>query len=385
METADVVIVGGGIVGSSIAYHLTQAGCRDVLVLERETHQGKGSTGKSMGGVRAQFSTSVNIQMSLYSIPFYASFEERLGLPCGYRPQGYLFLATSERHLAYLRDNQARQRALGLTTAHMLAGDEIRATYPQLRGDDILGGSFCSTDGFVDPYSAMVGFMTRASENGARLWRNAEVTAIRREGEAVRGLETSRGRVETRIIVNAAGAWAAGVAALAGIGLPVEPLRRMLVPTEPFDGFPHTAPMIIDMSNGFHFRPEGLGFLMAWNDPEETSGYKLDFDPAFIEKILLRAADRVPCFENVAVNPKRAWAGLYEMTPDHHPILGPVPGVGGFFLANGFSGHGVMHAPATGKIVSDLILAGTTTLIHATLLDLERFAEGRMIEETAVL
>jgi len=385
METADVVIVGGGIVGSSIAYHLTQAGCRDVLVLERETHQGKGSTGKSMGGVRAQFSTSVNIQMSLYSIPFYASFEERLGLPCGYRPQGYLFLATSERHLAYLRDNQARQRALGLTTAHMLAGDQIRATYPQLRGDDILGGSFCSTDGFVDPYSAMVGFMTRASENGARLWRNAEVTAIRREGEAVRGLETSRGRVETRIIVNAAGAWAAGVAALAGIGLPVEPLRRMLVPTEPFDGFPHTAPMIIDMSNGFHFRPEGLGFLMAWNDPEETSGYKLDFDPAFIEKILLRAADRVPCFENVAVNPKRAWAGLYEMTPDHHPILGPVPGVGGFFLANGFSGHGVMHAPATGKIVSDLILTGTTTLIHATLLDLERFAEGRMIEETAVL
>jgi len=385
METADVVIVGGGIVGSSIAYHLTQAGCRDVLVLERETHQGKGSTGKSMGGVRAQFSTSVNIQMSLYSIPFYASFEERLGLPCGYRPQGYLFLATSERHLEYLRDNQARQRALGLTTAHMLAGDQIRATYPQLRGDDILGGSFCSTDGFVDPYSAMVGFMTRASENGARLWRNAEVTAIRREGEAVRGLETSRGRVETRIIVNAAGAWAAGVAALAGIGLPVEPLRRMLVPTEPFDGFPHTAPMIIDMSNGFHFRPEGLGFLMAWNDPEETSGYKLDFDPAFIEKILLRAADRVPCFENVAVNPKRAWAGLYEMTPDHHPILGPVPGVGGFFLANGFSGHGVMHAPATGKIVSDLILTGTTTLIHATLLDLERFAEGRMIEETAVL
>jgi sarcosine oxidase, subunit beta len=385
METAEVVIVGGGIVGSSIAYHLTQAGCRDVLVLERETHQGKGSTGKSMGGVRAQFSTAVNIQMSLYSIPFYASFEERLGLPCGYRPQGYLFLATSERHQAYLRDNQARQRALGLTTAHMLAGDEIRATYPQLRGDDLLGGSFCSTDGFVDPYSAMVGFMTRASECGARLWRNAEVTAIRREGEAVRGLDTSRGRVETRIIVNAAGAWAAGVAALAGIGLPVEPLRRMLVPTEPFDGFPHTAPMIIDMSNGFHFRPEGLGFLMAWNDPEETSGYKLDFDPAFIEKILLRAADRVPCFENVAVNPKRAWAGLYEMTPDHHPILGPVPGVRGFFLANGFSGHGVMHAPATGKILSDLILTGTTTLIDATLLNLERFAEGRMIEETAVL
>jgi sarcosine oxidase, subunit beta len=385
METADVVIIGGGIVGSSIAYHLTHAGCRNVLVLERETHQGKGSTGKSMGGVRAQFSTSVNIQMSLYSIPFYASFDERLGLPCGYRPQGYLFLATSERHLAYLRDNQARQRALGLNAARMLKGDEIRALYPQLRGDDILGGSFCPTDGFVDPYSAMTGFMTRASEGGARLWRNAEVTAIQREGDAVSGVETTRGQVATRAVVNAAGAWAAGVAALAGFRLPVEPLRRMLVPTEPFDGFPRTAPMIIDMATGFHFRPEGLGFLMAWNDPEETPGYKLDFDLAFIEKILSRAADRVPCFENVAVNPKRAWAGLYEMTPDHHPILGAAPGIGGFFLANGFSGHGVMHAPATGKILSDLILTGKTGLIEASLLNLERFAEDRMIEETAVL
>ena len=143
--------------------------------------------------------------------------------------------------------------------------------------------------------------------------------------------------------------------------------------------------MIIDMSTGFHFRPEGLGFLMAWNDPRETPGYKMDFDPAFIEKILIHAADRVPVFENVAVNPKRAWAGLYEMTPDHHPILGPVLEVPGFFLANGFSGHGVMHAPATGKILSDLILNGKTDLVDASSLALSRFAEGRLIEETAVL
>jgi sarcosine oxidase subunit beta len=143
--------------------------------------------------------------------------------------------------------------------------------------------------------------------------------------------------------------------------------------------------MIIDMSNGFHFRPEGLGFLMAWNDPEETPGYKTEFEPSFIEKILLRAAERVPCFDNVEVNPKKAWAGLYEMTPDHHPILGEAPGVPGFFLANGFSGHGVMHAPATGKILADLILHGKTDLIDAGLLDLARFREGRMIHETAVL
>ena len=143
--------------------------------------------------------------------------------------------------------------------------------------------------------------------------------------------------------------------------------------------------MIIDMSNGFHFRPEALGFLLAWNDPEETPGFKADFDPGFVEKILTRAAGRVPCFENLAVTPKRAWAGLYEMTPDHHPILGPVEERPGFFLATGFSGHGVMHAPATGKIVSDLILTGRCDLVDASLLRLSRFAEGRLIEETAVL
>jgi sarcosine oxidase subunit beta len=337
-----------------------------------------------MGGVRAQFSTPVNIQMSLYSIPFYASFEERLRYPCDYRPQGYLFCATSDKHLAYLRANQEKQIAHGLKNVRMVSGDEIRSMFPQLRGDDILGGSFCSTDGFVDPYSAMIGFMTWASDHGAKLWKNALVTSISRMATGFE-LQTTRGAVSAKKVVNAAGPWAASIAKMVGITLPVEPLRRMLVPTEPFDQFPHTAPMIIDMSNGFHFRPEALGFLLAWNDPEETPGFKTDFEPTFIEKILTRAAERVPVFENLAVNPKRAWAGLYEMTPDHHPILGEAPAVPGFFLANGFSGHGVMHAPATGKILSDLVLTGRTELINAPLLDLARFAEGRMIHETAVL
>jgi sarcosine oxidase, subunit beta len=384
MQSAEVVIIGGGIVGSSIAYHLTAAGCKNVLVIEHETAQGKGSTGKSMGGVRAQFSTPVNIQMSLYSIPFYASFEERLGHPCGYRPQGYLFCATQQRHLDYLRANFERQIALGLKDVRLVSGGEIRSMFPQLRGDDIVGGSFCATDGFVDPYSAMIGFMTWACDHGAKLWKNTQVTAIRRNG-AVEAVETTRGPIASRTVVNCAGPWAAEVAAFAGINLPVQPLRRMLVPTEPFDQFPHTAPMIIDMSNGFHFRPEALGFLLAWNDPEETPGFKPDFDPGFVEKILTRAADRVPCFENLAVNPKRAWAGLYEMTPDHHPILGPVEEVPGFFLANGFSGHGVMHAPATGKILSDMILTGACDLVDTSLLRLSRFAEGKLIHESAVL
>ena len=385
MQTAEVVIIGGGIVGSSIAYHLTAAGCKDVLVIERESAQGKGSTGKSMGGVRAQFSTPINIQMSLYSIAFYARFDERLGHPAGYRPQGYLFCATTEKHLAYLRTNFEKQVAIGLKDVRLVSAEEIRNWFPQLRSDDIVGGSFCPTDGFVDPYSAMIGFMSWAGDHGAKLWKNATVTAVHCDSRGVARVDTTKSSVVTRTVVNAAGPWAAELARKVGIDLPVEPLRRMLVPTEPFDGFPHSAPMIIDMSNGFHFRPEGLGFLLAWNDPEETPGYKTDFDAGFIEKILTRAADRVPVFENLAVNPKRAWAGLYEMTPDHHPILGPVPAVSGFYLANGFSGHGVMHAPATGKILSDLILTGKTALVDAALLDLARFAEGRTIHETAVL
>ena len=386
MQTAEVIIIGGGIVGSSIAWHLTVAGCKSVLVIERESAQGKGSTGQSMGGVRAQFSTPVNIQMSLYSIPFYASFDERLGHPAGYRPQGYLFLATKESHLAYLRANFEKQRSLGLEGVRMLPAEEIRDMLPQLRSDDILGGSFCSTDGFVDPYSAMNGFMASAVEKGATLWKKTEVTGIVTDQSGISGVETTRGHVSTRTVVNAAGAWAAQVAKMAGVDLPVEPLRRMLVPSEPFDQFPLSSPMVIDMSTGFHFRPEGRGFLLAWNNPEETPGYKTDFEPSFIEKILTHAASRVPIFENLPVNPKRAWAGLYEMSPDHHAILGSVPGVSGFFLANGFSGHGVMHAPATGKILSDLILEGKTQIVSdVSVLGFHRFSTGALLHETAIL
>jgi sarcosine oxidase subunit beta len=324
--------------------------------------------------------------MSLYSIPFYARFEETLGHPCGYRDQGYLFVATQQAHLDYLRANLERQVSLGLKTARLLSREEVVHKLPLLRSDDIMGGSFCSTDGFVDPYSAMNGFMTAASDSGATLWKKTEVTGLELDSTGVRSVDTTRGPVATRTVVNAGGAWSRQIAAFAGVDLPVEPLRRMLVPSEPFDEFPHTSPMIIDMSTGFHFRPEGRGFLLAWNDPQETPGYKTDFDPAFIEKILTHAADRVPVFENLAVNPKRAWAGLYEMTPDHHAILGPAPDVPGFFLANGFSGHGVMHAPATGKIVADLILTGKTSVVDdSSVLGLERFAKGALLEETAVL
>jgi sarcosine oxidase subunit beta len=416
-ETADVVIIGSGIVGSSVAYHLAQAGCTNVLVLEREAHQGKGSTGKSMGGVRAQFSTPVNIQMSRYSIDFFSRFDEVVGHPADYRAHGYLFCATNEKHLGYLKANQERQKALGVTNVEWVSPEEIVEMVPQLRMDDILGGTFCPTDGFVDPHSVMMGFMLNARERGARLWLDTPVTGIdlecgdssplsrvpRRGSSAgmpialtsqrgpkevvrrVAGVQTSRGFVSTRVVVNAAGAWAAEVARMAGAALPVEPLRRQLVPTEPFDQLPKRFPMVIDMSTGFHFRREGKGILLAWNDPEETPGFKTEFDPSFVEKILTHAASRVPVLAEAEVNPRRAWAGLYEMTPDHHAIIGPAPNVDGLYFVNGFSGHGVMHSPASGRITADLILRGHSDLIDASLLNVERFKAGRLLEETAVL
>ena len=418
MDTADVVIIGSGIVGSSVAYHLAQAGCTNVLVIEREAHQGKGSTGKSMGGVRAQFSTPVNIQMSRYSIDFFSKFDEVVGHPADYRAHGYLFCATNENHLAYLKANRERQVALGVTNVEWVSPEDIVKMVPQLRTDDILGGTFCPTDGFVDPHSVMMGFMLNARERGARLWLDTQVTGIKVEaGSAgvssalggtsaaakrhadkvsalpaseasisrISGVQTSRGFVSTRVIVNAAGPWAAEVAKMAGAELPVEPLRRQLVPTEPFDQLPKRFPMVIDMSTGFHFRREGKGILLAWNDPEETPGFKTEFDPTFVEKILTHAASRVPCLAEAEVNPRRAWAGLYEMTPDHHAIIGPSPNVQGLYFVNGFSGHGVMHSPASGRVAAELILQGHSDLIDASQLSVERFREGKLLEETAVL
>ncbi|HMF57648.1 MAG TPA: FAD-dependent oxidoreductase [Pyrinomonadaceae bacterium] len=388
-RTADVCIIGGGIVGSSIAYHLTERGCSNVVVIEREIEQGLGSTGKATGGVRAQFSTPINIEMSLYSIDFLSHFEDVTGHTSGYKPAGYLFLATDERQLDYLRRTGELQLSHGVKV-EMVSREEISHKIPQLRVDDIIGGSFCQTDGFVSPPDIMRGFMKRALARGASLWLDTEVTGIEVEGGRVAGLRTTRGRVSTRTIVNASGAWAAATARLAGVSIPVTPLRRQIVSTKPFPDLSADIPMVIDMANGFHFRPDFKagpvpGVLMAWPDPEETPGFKTGFDESFIPKIFERAMARVPCLARAQVEPLRSRAGLYEVTPDHHAIIGEAPGVRGLFLANGFSGHGVMHSPATGRIVSEMIMDGEARLMDVTSLGAERFTEGRLIEETSVL
>ena len=338
-----------------------------------------------MGGVRAQFSTEVSIRMSLSSIPFFRNFEQIVGHPSGFRSQGYLFIATEPQHISYLRTNYATQIAAGLTTVRLITPKEIAEMVPQVRSDDVIGGAFCSTDGFVDPHSVMTGFALRASDQGAKIVCNALVTGIERDAKGISAVRSTQGTIATRTVICAAGAWSGEVGKLADAELPVRPLRRMLVPTEPFNKISHAAPMTVDMATGFHFRPEGLRLLMAWNDPEEKPGFDTGFDLAFVEKILTRGAHRFPVLEEAQVNPARGWAGLYEMTPDYHPILGKVPGIEGFWVAAGFSGHGVMHSPATGMIMADLILKGATELIDARMLDYARFSEGRLIEETSVL
>jgi sarcosine oxidase subunit beta len=390
-HTADVVIIGGGIVGASVAFHLAERGCTDVVVVEREAQQGLGSTGKATGGVRAQFATAINIRMSRYSIDFFTRFEEATGHACGYEPAGYLFVATNAAQFDYLKQTRARQMAEGLTNVELVGADEIARRVPGMRVDDVVGGSFCGTDGFIAPLKVMHGFMSRAVERGVRVWTETEVTGVEVAGGRIKHVETTRGRISTRAVVNASGAWAAETARLAGVEIPCVPLRRQLVSVAPAAPVPARLPMVIDMSNGFHFRPEARdlaspGVLLAWPDDAETPGFKTDFDASFTEKVLRRARERVPqLVARATLNASRCRAGLYELTPDHHAIIGEAPGVCGLFLANGFSGHGVMHSPATGRLLAELILDGRAELLDVSALGAERFAAGRLIEETSVL
>lgn len=388
-ERAEAVIIGGGVIGASVAFHLAQRGCTKIIIVERAHEQGMGSTGRATGGVRAQFATDINIRMSLYSIDFLARFEEETGHASGYEPRGYLFLATTEAGLALLKKNRERQAALGLKNVELLSPEEIYSVMPELRLDDVMGGSFCQTDGFINPLAVMRGFTARARSLGAEVWLGTEVNGIEMSAGRVTAVSTTRGRIETRTVVCAAGAWAAEVARMAGVELPVAPLRRQIACARTKELLPDGLPMVIDMSNGFHFRPDSsaprTNLLLAWPDPEERHGFKTDYEQNFTDKILERARRRVPAWTEIEVDEARCRAGLYEMTPDHHAIICEAPGAGGLFLVNGFSGHGVMHSPAAGRMVAEMILDGRSQFMDATPLGMERFAEGRLIHESSLI
>jgi sarcosine oxidase subunit beta len=387
-RTAEIVIIGGGIVGASIAYHLTQAGCNDVVMLERECVQGLGSTGRATGGIRAQFSHPIDIAMSLYSLDFIRNFKEETGVDPCYRSNGYIFLATTQSQMSELKSLVALQQSSGLKEVRIVSREDIKELAPILNVEDVLGGTFCSIDGFIEPLYLLKGFTEQAIERGAKVLLNTSATGIQLTESRIRGVETNQGRISTNTVVNAAGAWAKVIAAMAGVELPVEPLRRHVAGTQPFPDLPDETPMIIGLETGFHFRKDhhgGGGVMLLWNGQEEEYGENLHFDYDWLKKTLEFAKHRVPHFKKLQVTPRRCWSGLYEMTPDAHPILGKVSGVEGLYLANGFSGHGVMHSPATGKLLSELIIDGRAKLMDISSLSFDRFASGKLFAEQGVL
>lgn len=376
MERFEVAIVGAGVIGCSVAFHLARMGRRGIVLLERESLPGAGSTSKANGGIRAQFTTEVNVAMSLASMEILDALEGEIGEPPVYRKAGYLFVTGSRAKLAAMTSAAAWQRARGVTV-DVLDEAAVRAKAPFLAGP-IAGGTFGARDGFIDPGRLCNFFLREATRAGAQIRYGAEVTAI----EKGFGLQTSGGRLQADVVVNAAGPWARQIAALAGIGLPVEPVRRHLLLSGPCPALPRTIPMTIDADTGVLIRREGDRALIAYSNPDEPAGFNTAFDASFAERVAAPLEARFPDVAQAGIDLRRSWAGLYEVTPDHHAILDER---GGFFCANGFSGHGVMHAPAAGRAVAEWIAHGASRSVDVRALSLARFESGALIHETMVL
>ena len=383
MRKAEIIIVGGGVIGASVAYHLTARGAKDVLILEREPRLGLGSTGKATGGVRAQFETDINIRMSLYSIDFFQKWD----FDCGYEPRGYLFFATDEKQLDYLRRNVEKQTSLGVKAVEIVDTKTISEIVKGLNCEDIRGGSFGANDGFINPLGVLEGFTRRATENGAEILTEREVLSIETRSGKIVGVETNKGKIEAETIVLCSGAWARGLAKTAGIDLPVEPLKRQIVWAKSETDLQENLPMVIDLSSGFHFRPAKDSrneVLFAYPDADEQPNFDTNFDEAFIAKVYQRAKHRAPFLTETTVVREKCRAGLYENTPDHHAIIGGCE-IEGLYFCNGFSGHGVMHSPASGRAIAEIILDGKANFLDVSCLSLERFTTGELLHETAFI
>jgi sarcosine oxidase subunit beta len=380
-RTAEVVIIGGGVMGASTAYHLASVGMRDVVVLEREHLLGQGATGRCAGGVRYQFATEVNIRLSLASLPMLERFGEEIGIDPQYRQCGYVFVLTTQDDVAAFRRNLALQHSLGVETAWLEPG-EIARRLPLMRFEDALGGTFHPRDGLADPNSVVQGYAGAARSMGVRVVTGCPAAAILHSGGRVQAVDTPQGRVACRHVVNAAGPWLAQVGALAGVPIPIEPVRRQMATTTAISELPADFPFTIDFAQSLYFHREGEGLLTGMSNPAQAAGFDQSVDPEWEAVALEAAALRMPLLENAGR--LAAWAGLYEVTPDAHPIFGPTP-LEGFWVVGGFSGHGFMHGPIAGKLTAEFLTLGRAVTVDVSQLDLGRFAEGRMVPEYNVV
>lgn len=381
-KTAEVVVIGGGVMGASTAYHLAAKGCTDVVLLERNLLFGQEATGKCAGGIRYQFATEINVRLSLISLPMLDRFEEELDQPIDLRRCGYLFLLTNERDVGNFRANVALQNRLGVET-EWLSGDEVRARLPMMRLDDVLAGSWNPRDGLADPNGVVQGYISGARRLGAQCLNQTEVTGIRVENGRVKGVQTNRGEIATPVVVNAAGPWAGQVGAMAGVEIPVIPLRRQIAVTTPIPEIPPDFPFVLDFAQSLYFHREGPGLLTGMSNPNEVVGFDQRVDHDWEGVHFAAAIERMPLLADVGISSR--WAGLYEVSPDAHPILGAVSEVEGLYCIAGFSGHGFMHGPVCGLLLAEEILDGQARTLDISSLRLDRFREGRLISEYNVV
>ncbi len=378
---SDIVVIGGGVMGASTAYHLAKAGAGSVVLLERDPYFGLQATGRCAGGVRYQFATEANIRLSIASLPMLEGLAEETGQDCSYRKCGYLFVLTQADDVRAFRRNVELQRSLGVMT-EWLDGDEVRRLVPLMDFGDALGGTFHAPDGLADPNSVVMAYVNAGRRIGVRSFNDMEVTGIDVRGGAVAGVQTAVGAVACAAVVNAAGPWLALVGALAGIEIPVTPVRRQMATTTALPTLPHDFPFVIDFAQSLYFHREGEGILTGMSNPDQAPGFDQSIDEAWELVALEAAARRMPLLETAGRLAR--WAGLYEVTPDAHPIFGPTP-VGGFWIVGGFSGHGFMHGPIAGKVMAEWILEGKPRTVDVSALDLARFGEGRLIREYNVV
>jgi len=380
-STVDIVIIGGGVMGASTLYHLASRGQKNVLLLEKDEFFGQGATGRCAGGVRYQFSTEINIRLSLESLPMLERFKEEIGQEIDYRHCGYLLVCTNEIDAATFKHNVELQHSLGVET-EWLDGDEVRRRLPLFNFEDAIAATFYQKDGLVDPNSVMAGYIGAALKLGGKAFNNVEVTGIKVEAGRVSGVETNKGFISTPLVINAAGPWSGLVGEMAGVKIPITALRRQSFTTTPLPEIPKDLPFVIDFSQSLYFHREGDGLLMGMSNHNEKHGFDQSVDEEFELVNLEACIARLPLVEKAGM--VSHWAGLYEVTPDAHPFYGKTF-VDGFLVVGGFSGHGFMHGPISGKLMTELILDGEFKTLDVSMLDLARFDEGRLIKEYNVV